>query len=133
MPQDRRTKKFKEDRKHRLLNREARQPFGDDQIIEKPRIHQETPDRCIWCDYPLHGIHAVCIQCHNCQSCGLLNRAGGTSFCYLCGNRVPEKKVPKEVPVFRRIRGQRGFQKQKRGRPFQRHRNRGNSDLGNVL
>ena len=111
MPQDRRTRKFKQDREDRLKNREARVQFTDDQIIEDPQPHVENPSRCIWCDFGLDGKRAVCPQCYNCQSCRMLQPVGGFDRCLLCGNHVPEKKVQTEVPTFKRIRGQRGFVK----------------------
>lgn len=115
MPQDRRTRKFKRDRQERL---DDPTPLGvpitpEDQIPEA-QDHIVTPENCIWCGFPLHKKKAICPNCKNCQSCGLLQSAGGMEQCYLCGNRVPEKRVPEAIPNFQRIRGQKGFHKNRR-------------------
>lgn len=125
MPQDRRTKKFKQDREDRILNRKLDVQFTEDQIIQAPRIHQELPDNCIWCGFILDGLKAVCPVCHNCQSCGMLNAAGGLEFCYLCGNKVPDSKVPETVPEFVVTPPGQPMRKHKRESPGFRLRNRG--------
>ena len=113
MAQDRRTKAFKRDREDRMKHPVGELMEAEEAIIE-PTDKDVVPDSCIWCAFPIGGTKAICPHCKNCQACGMHQPQGVLDMCYLCGNKVPEKKIQEVIPIFKRMPGHRGLKRRSR-------------------